>query len=191
MGCDSSCAPFGCGKRGILFVKGRFKELSNLGASAESSNISEELMDTLRPKEQNRRHQWFEVQIKCEKGTGELEAAANQKQGTILHVYRANYQCYIWKNAQRPFLSLPYPAENGWIKSDEGKLDPTLMTNLAVLVPENLIELTVCRCRKKCINNTCHCRKVSLSWIESCSCEESCMDPYKENITSILMCLTN
>ena len=53
------------------------------------------------------------------------------------------------------------------------------MTNLAV--PENLIELTVCRCRKKCINNTCHCRKVSLSWIESCSCEESCMDQYKED----------
>ena len=53
------------------------------------------------------------------------------------------------------------------------------MTNLAV--PENLIELTVCRCRKKCINNTCHCRKASLSWIESCSCEESCMDQYKED----------
>ena len=63
---------------------GRFKELSNLGACAESSNISEELMGTARPKEQNKRHQWFKVQNKCEKGNGELEAAANQKQGTIL-----------------------------------------------------------------------------------------------------------
>ena len=48
--CDSTSAPFGCGKKAAFCaLKGnieRFKELSTLGASAESSNISEELMDT-------------------------------------------------------------------------------------------------------------------------------------------------
>ena len=86
--CDSTSAPFGCGKRAAFCtLKGnieRFKELSNLGASAESSNTHGHCyrghLFTLRPKEQNKRHQWFKVQIKCEKGIGELEAAANQRQ---------------------------------------------------------------------------------------------------------------
>ena len=101
------------------------------------------------------------------------------KDSAILHFCRANYQCYIWKNAQRPFLSLSSPVENGWIKLDGGKLEPALMTNLPA--PENLFELTVCRCRKKCINNTCHCRKANLSCIESCSCGEFCMNQYEED----------
>ena len=50
IGCDSTSAPFGCGKKAAYcMLKGnteRFKELSNLGARAKSSNISEELMDT-------------------------------------------------------------------------------------------------------------------------------------------------
>ena len=68
------------------------------------------------------------------------------KDSVILHVYRAKYQCYIWKNVQRPFLSLLFPVENGWIKPGGGNLEPALMTNLPA--PENLIELTVCQCRK-------------------------------------------
>ena len=87
-GCDSTGAPFGCGKKAAYCtLKGnieRFKELSNLGARAESSNISEELMDTviefLRSKEQSKRHQQFKVQIMCEKGIVELKAATNQIQ---------------------------------------------------------------------------------------------------------------
>ena len=49
-GCDPTSAPFGCGKKvAYCTLKGnieRFKELSDLGASTESSNISEELVDT-------------------------------------------------------------------------------------------------------------------------------------------------
>ena len=137
-------------------------------------------------KKQNKRHQWFKVQIKCAREIGELEAAANQKQSMISHVYRANNQGYIWKNANRLFLSLPYPVENDWIKPDGGKLEPALMTKLPP--PENLIELTVCRCRKKCINNTCHCGKDGFSHVAA---EKSVWINIKSTVTSILMSLTN
>ena len=174
-GCDSTGAPFGCDKKeAYCTLKGnieRFKELSNLGARAESSDISEELMDTAIEficslyDQRNRTSDINSLRYKLsvKKGLGSSKLPPTED-NTILHVYRANYQCYISKNDQSPFLSLPSPVENDWIKSDGEKLEPALMTNLPA--PENLMELTVCQCRKKCINNTFHCRKANLSCIE-------------------------
>ena len=185
-GCDSTSAPFGCGKKvAYCTLKGnieRFKELSNLRARAESSNISEEFMDTAIEfiyslyDQKNRASDINSLRYKLSVKKGlESSKLLPTKDSAILHVYSTNY-------AQCPFLSLPSPVENGWIKPDGEKLQPALMTNLPE--PENLIELTFCQCRKKCINNTCHCRKANLSCIESCSCGEFC-------VTSILMSLTN
>ena len=128
-GCDSTGAPFGCAKKEAYgMLKGnieRFKELSNLGARAESSNISEELMDTAIEficslyDQKNRTSDInslrYKLSVKKGLGSSKLPPA---KDSTILHVYRASYQCYIWKNAQHPFLSLQSPVENDWIKSD-------------------------------------------------------------------------
>ena len=101
------------------------------------------------------------------------------KDCAILHVHRANYRCHIWKCAQQPILNLPSPIGNGWIKPNAGKLVPELMKNLPA--PENLIELTVCRCAKGCMNNTCKCRKANLTCIESCSCGELCANQLEED----------
>ena len=179
---------FGSGKQAAYCtLKGnieRFRDLSNLGASAESSNISGELMDTAMEficslyDQKNRTSDINGLRYKLSVKKGlESSKLPLTKDSVILHVYRANYQCYIWKNAQRPFLSLPSPVENGWIKPDGGKLEPALMTNLTA--PENLIELTVCRCRKKYINTTCHCRKANLSCIELRTCGEFCKNKYE------------
>ena len=138
-GCDSAGAPFGCAKTAAYCtLKGnmeRFKELSNLGARAKSSNISEELMDTAilficsLYDQKNRTSDINILRYKLSvKKRLESSKLPPTKDSTILHVYRANFQCYIWKNAQRPFLSLPSPVENGWIKSDGEKLEPALMT---------------------------------------------------------------
>ena len=142
-GCDCTGAPFGCAKTAAYCtLKGnieRFKELSNLGARAESSNISEELMDTAieficslyDQKNRTSDINSLRCELSVKKGL-ESSKLPPTKDSTILNVYRANYQCYIWKNAQRPFLSLLSPVENGW-----RKLEPELMTNLPA--PENLI----------------------------------------------------
>ena len=126
-GCDSTGAPFGCAKKeAYCTLKGnieRFKELSNLGARAESSNISEGLMNTAIEficslyDQKNRTSDINSLRYKfsVKKGLGSSKLPPT-KDSTILHVYRANYQCYIWKNAQRPFLSPQSPVENDWIK---------------------------------------------------------------------------
>ena len=123
-GYDSTSALFGCGKKAAYYtLKGnieRFKELSNLVARAESSNISEELMDTAIEficslyDQKNRISDIISLRYKLSKEKGlKSSKLLPTKDSAILHLYRANYQCYIWKNAQRLFLSLPSPVENG------------------------------------------------------------------------------
>ena len=63
-----------------------------------------------------------------------------------LHLYRANYQCYIWKNSAAWFLVMPSPEGDGWIKDEDRMLIPELMRNQPA--PEKLAELTVCRCKR-------------------------------------------
>ena len=59
-----------------------------------------------------------------------------------LHLHRANYQCFIWKSACVPVLSLPGPVGNGWIKSND-MLEQEKMLNEAV--PEAIVELVRCK----------------------------------------------
>ncbi|KAL9958655.1 hypothetical protein ACROYT_G035704 [Oculina patagonica] len=76
--------------------------------------------------------------------------------GALYHVKRANYQCFIWKQARERSLSLTSPDGNGWIKDENGDLIPKLMEEDPA--PESFLELIVCRCMKRC-NARCSCRK--------------------------------
>ena len=54
-----------------------------------------------------------------------------------MHLRRAAYQCFIWKSAGDPILSLPQPVVNEWIESG-GLLSPEYMVLNSV--PESDLE---------------------------------------------------
>ena len=74
----------------------------------------------------------------------------------LLDLRRANYQCYIWKSACTPILSLPSPVGNGWAEDNNGFLTPEYM--IFDSAPSSVLELISCKCKKGCKNNLCSCR---------------------------------
>ena len=82
------------------------------------------------------------------------------------HLLGANCKSFIW----RPLI--PQPISNGWHKEND-QLLPTLMTKPPV--PDTLLELIVCNCKKGCKRN-CKC---DLACTEACQCEggDDCENP--------------
>ena len=78
-----------------------------------------------------------------------------------------------------PVLNLPSPIENGW-QLENGVLVPeyTVLGD----VPERVIELVSCRCRKGCKTNLCACRKVKLVCTDACGCDDNDDCENKEEI---------
>ena len=87
----------------------------------------------------------------------------------ILHLKRACYQTFIWKQACQPELNLPSPDGNGWYVNN-GVLSPEYMVKPPV--PESTIELVCCKCKKGCKTGACSCRKSNLSCTDVCQCHE-------------------
>ena len=60
----------------------------------------------------------------------------------ILHICRANYQCYIWKNALNAKFEAPSPNGHGWIV-EESKLKVLWITK--DLAPKALLQMVSCK----------------------------------------------
>lgn len=95
----------------------------------------------------------------------------------VQHLRRANYQAFIWKNATQGLLNLPSPCGNGW------KLDDitSILTHEYMLqqpIPESMVELVRCKCKKACSSKSCSCRKSNLSCTDVClgSEEDKCLN---------------
>lgn len=87
------------------------------------------------------------------------------------HIKRANYQCYLWKNALHPIIQLQQPDGHGWKLSD-GSLQ-VVWTDVAP-APSAIMELVCCRCKGVCNTRRCSCVKNVLPCTEACSCSEEC-----------------
>ena len=93
------------------------------------------------------------------------------------YIMRANYQSYIWYNADKPILNVPSPNENGWTLNDEKEFIPLMMTRPPA--PAAPLALTECGCKGNCGSNRCKCKKVNLCCTESCKCgTEQCTNHY-------------
>ena len=88
----------------------------------------------------------------------------------IFHLRRANYQTFIWKSASVPVLNLPSLIENGWHIVD-GKFCEELIFHSSV--PDSIVELTRCKCKKGCKTNSCSCKRANLVCTDSCSCNNN------------------
>ena len=97
----------------------------------------------------------------------------------ILHLRRANYQCYIWKAACEPQLNLPEPTANGWTITNTGlEMEMTIIA----AVPDTIVELVRCQCKKACKSKSCSCRKTNFVCTDACLCNEYNDCEYTEDV---------
>ena len=73
------------------------------------------------------------------------------------------------KSASVPVLNLPTSIENGWV-IENVKICTELM--LCSSVPDTVIELTRCKCKKRCKINPYSCDRVNLVYTDSCCCND-------------------
>ena len=94
------------------------------------------------------------------------------------YIMPANYQSYIWYNADKPILNVPSPNENGWpTLNDEKEFIPLMMTKPTA--PAALLSLTECGCKGNCGSNRCKCKNVNSCCTDSCKCSiEPCTNRY-------------
>ena len=97
------------------------------------------------------------------------------------YVKRANYQAFIWKKALEIDPKIPDPERHGWELVD-GKLRVLWMKNK--VAPEEILELLVCKCkRKKCLEE-CQCVQLKIPCTDICKCKNFCDNQQKFEASS-------
>ncbi len=93
------------------------------------------------------------------------------------HVQRANFQCYVWKQACTQGAELANPEGHGWrVQSSEC----TIVWSSQLPAPNALMELTQCGCTKGCRTFRCTCMRNGLLCSAACKCKE-CLNIGKED----------
>ena len=85
-----------------------------------------------------------------------------------LHLKRANYQAFEWKQALLRDLQFIDPQRNGWKKiNDTLEIEWTSQPS----GPEKILDFITCKCKKtSCKNNVCNCRKSKSPCSGLCKC---------------------
>ena len=96
-----------------------------------------------------------------------IEALSPTSDSFIQHIKRANYQILRWGKSLVGNQDVPEPQCSGW-KEKDGVLCPILMTSDPI--PESIIELTTCNCKKLLCRSTCSCANNGLCCTEACFC---------------------
>lgn len=97
------------------------------------------------------------------------------------HITRANYQCYLWKNALKAIIPGQNPEGQGWRLAD-GQLE-VVWTNMAP-APSAVMELICCACNGTCQTRRCSCVKNALPCTDACSCREDCVNCRSDDLES-------
>ena len=108
----------------------------------------------------------------CKKKMPEPHQLPPTKDDLIQHLKRANYQSFVWKRALQVNPDIPSPVRNGWsLKDDVWK------------VPESVLELVTCDCRRLNCNGNCQCRTLSLECTDVCKCHANCENIIYDNVS--------
>lgn len=113
----------------------------------------------------------------CDKGRVHLfckckppEALPPTSDAVQFHIQRANYQTFLWKQANVPVPVMPSPTSSGW-KNCDGKLKPVLTT--LPPVPKACREIVFCGCTKGCTTKNCSCKRAdNLPCSAACKCSD-------------------
>ena len=113
----------------------------------------------------------------CDKGRVHLfckckppEALPPTSDAVRLHIQRANYQTFLWRQANISVPVVPSPISSGWRDTD-GILKPMLTT--LPPVPKACREIVFCGCTKGCVSKNCSCKKAgNLPCSAACKCSD-------------------
>ena len=91
------------------------------------------------------------------------------------NILLSHYTALQWKSSHVSSPDLPDPKDFGWCWDEETYSYEGIMTTLPP-APESVIDLSLCRCKTKCVSLRCVCRKNGMSCSEMCFCEncENC-----------------
>ena len=97
------------------------------------------------------------------------------KDASVNHASRANYQAAIHRRALKANIEAPSPIGHGWEKDKNGDIVP--LWNSIQYAPDSLLKHISCGCQKsKCNQGRCVCFAHKLPCTELCKCEncENC-----------------
>ena len=176
-GCDSVSAFSGKGKLAALkLVKGSEEYQETFKQLGESLNLTEEVETTLEK---------FVCQMYGGGKTADVsdlrylifcaksgDVGSNQlppsKRSLRAHILRTNYQTYIWKHSLIAEQNIADPIGNGW-KIDGGRL--VIDWGYERAAPDEILEFMACKCKKKCIVESCCCASNRLPCTDMCKCK--------------------
>ena len=84
---------------------------------------------------------------------------------------RVNYQSLVWKQALNTNFEPHSPIGHG-LQDNEGRLEIVWMERKPV--PESMLELITCNCRRALYGDDCHCRILSLECTDLCKSTGNC-----------------
>ena len=97
---------------------------------------------------------------------GRLEAKAIPP-CTLLHTSRANYQAYIWRNCLQQHLQILPPDSYDWNQDGDGVI--SIKWKTVQPAPNEILELMICTCNRKCTVGSCPFIDSSLMCTDACS----------------------
>ena len=187
-GCDSTSSLSGIGKKRAWDVLTRFQvHQESLSLLGEQSELSQEVTTrcttficNLYPSLKKTSTSVDELRylMFCQRKQ-KSELLPPTSGSLILHLKRANYQAFVWRNSLVALQELPSPEYHGWAIEDEA-LKPVLMDKDPA--PRGILELTTCNCKKSACRSHCSCNINGLSCTEACFCMadvESCRNPHR------------
>ena len=83
-------------------------------------------------------------------------------------ILRSHYMSLVWKQSRKIHPDLPSPTECGW-EEENGHFKPKLTNELPA--PKATIDISSCKCKKRCSNGRCSCERNHLVCTEMCLCE--------------------
>ena len=92
------------------------------------------------------------------------------KDALLLHITRANYVAYIWRQCMNPTIDAPDFCNHGWQVNESGDLKVKWLSCLPAM--DNILESASCNCKTGCTNRRCKCKKEDLTCTELCGCTE-------------------
>ena len=86
-------------------------------------------------------------------------------------IYRSHLICNIWKKSTFSLPTLLNPEDYGWKYDIDNNRYEAIMTD-QLPAPQQIVELSICKCKSGCDSARCSCNKNNLVCTELCLCED-------------------
>lgn len=187
-GCDTTSALFGHGKKGVLKVLTKSKEIMSLAqrfgaddvTNDEAIDLGKQLLAVIYGGKPTDNLNGMRHNIYCHLTSTATRAVQPERlppteNSAKFHSLRTHLQVLQWKTLMSCNAN---PEEWGWKKSDDDTYLP-IATDIEP-APEDILNFVRCKCRQACVTLQCSCRKHGLECVSACKhCHGSSCDNAK------------